>query len=97
MYTVLAATSATLRQLLLDSMLADVGPSGLASFFTGSTTVSLETPREMQAAGRQGLSIWLYRVARDDQRLNDPPECGRSRPERSTCCRLHSPFGCITC
>jgi hypothetical protein len=74
MYTVLAATSATLRQMLLDSMLADVGPSGLASFFTGSTTVSLETPREMQAAGRQGLSIWLYRVARDDQRLNDPPE-----------------------
>jgi len=73
-YTVLAATSATLRQMLLDSMQADIGPSGLASFFTGATTVSLETPREMQTAGRQGLSVWLYRIVRDEIRLNDPPE-----------------------
>ena len=74
MYTVLAATSATLRRMLLDSMAADIGPSGLASFFAGATTVSLETPQEMLTAGRQGLSVWLYRVARDEQRLNDPPE-----------------------
>jgi hypothetical protein len=74
MYTVLAATSATLRQMLLDAMTSDVGPSGLASFFTGATTVSLETPQEMVAAGRQGLSVWLYRLARDENRLNDPPE-----------------------
>jgi hypothetical protein len=74
MYTVLAATSATLRHMLLDAMTTDIGPSGLASFFTGSTTVSLETPQEMVAAGRQGLSVWLYRVARDENRLNDPPE-----------------------
>jgi len=74
MYTVLAATSATLRQMLVDSMAADIGPSGLATFFTGATTVALETPQEMLQAGRQGLSVWLYRVARDDQRLNDPPE-----------------------
>ena len=74
MYTVLAATSATLRQMLVDSIAADIGPSGLASFFTGATTVSLETPQEMQAASRQGLSVWLYRVARDEQRLNDPPQ-----------------------
>lgn len=74
MYTVLAATSATLRQMLLDAMTNDIGPSGLASFFTGATTVSLETPQEMVSAGRQGLSVWLYRVARDENRLNDPPE-----------------------
>lgn len=74
MYTVLAATSQTLRQMLLDAMLSDVGPSGLATFFTGTTTVSLETPQEMVAASHQGLSVWLYRVARDEQRLNDPPE-----------------------
>ena len=74
MYTVLAATSATLRQMLVDSMAADVGPSGLATFFSGATTVSLETPQEMRDAGRQGLSLWLYRVARDENRLNDPPE-----------------------
>ena len=74
MYTVLAATSATLRQMLLDAMTSDVGPSGLASFFIGATTVSLETPQEMIAAGRQGLSVWLYRIARDENRLNDPPD-----------------------
>jgi uncharacterized protein DUF4255 len=74
MYTVLAATSATLRQMLIDSMAADVGPSGLATFFSGATTVSLETPQEMRDAGQQGLSLWLYRVARDENRLNDPPE-----------------------
>jgi|SRR5579872_6229113 len=74
MYQVLAATSATLRQMLIDSMGADVGPSGLATFFTGTTTVSLETPPEMRSAGRQGLSVWLYRVIRDENRLNDPPE-----------------------
>ena len=61
-------------QMLADSMAADIGPSGLATFFTGATTVTLETPQEMLQAGRQGLSVWLYRVARDDQRLNDPPE-----------------------
>ena len=74
MYTVLAATSATLRQMLADSMAADIGPSGLASFFTAGTTVSLATPQEMRAAPAQGLSLWLYRVARDSERLNDPPE-----------------------
>jgi len=79
MYTVLAATSATLRQMLLDAMTSDIGPSGLAGFFTGATTVSLETPQEMVAAGRQGLSVWLYRIARDENRLNDPPEI-RVRP-----------------
>lgn len=74
MYPVLAAVSATLRQMLADWMAADVAPSGLAAFFTGSTTVSLETPKEMSAAGRQGLSLWLYRLSRDETRLNDPPE-----------------------
>lgn len=54
-------------------MTSDIGPSGLASFFTGMTTVPLETPQEMIAASRQGLSVWLYRVTRDDNRLNDPP------------------------
>jgi hypothetical protein len=60
--------------MLADSLAADVGPSGLALFFTGATTVSLETPPEMLSAGRQGLSVWLYRVGRDEQRLNDPPQ-----------------------
>lgn len=79
MYTVLAATSATLRQMLADAMAADIGPSGLASFFTGGTMVSLQTPQEMRTASAQGLSVWLYRVCRDEHRLNDPPTV-RTRP-----------------
>lgn len=73
MYTVLAATSETLRQMLADSMAADIGPSGLATFFTGTTAVSLATPSEMATGSRQGISLWLYRVERDDERYNDPP------------------------
>lgn len=75
MYTSLASTSETLRQFLQDGMVSDVGPSGLASFFSGgSMVVSLRTPQEMVRAPQQGLSVWLYRVVRDEARLNDPPQ-----------------------
>ena len=73
MRQVLAATSNTLRQLLGDTMAADVGPGGLAGFFGGTGTVSLQSPREMRDDSREGLSLWLYRVERDEQRLNEPP------------------------
>jgi hypothetical protein len=37
--------------------------------------VSLNTPQEMtQNTPQQGVSVWLYRVIRDEQRLNAPPE-----------------------
>jgi hypothetical protein len=72
MYSSLAATSETLRSYLQTGMLS--GPAALATFFTGAnTSVSLATPQEMVAAGEQGLSLWLYRVVRDESRLNDPP------------------------
>jgi hypothetical protein len=37
--------------------------------------VSLSTPQEMRDGGRniEGLSVWLYRVIRDEERLNDLP------------------------
>jgi hypothetical protein len=35
--------------------------------------VSLNTPEEMRSADREGLSVWLYRVVRDESRLNDFP------------------------
>lgn len=76
MYSALAATSETLRSFLQTGM--QTGPSALATFFSGANTfVSLATPQEMVAAGEQGLSVWLYCVARDESRLNDPP---RIRP-----------------
>ena len=73
MYTALISTSETLREALRASFRDDVGPSGLAGLFTGGVLdVSLATPREMHAVS-QGLSLWLYRVERDETRLNDPP------------------------
>ena len=35
--------------------------------------LSLGTPKEMRDRNKEGLSIWLYRVIRDEERLNDPP------------------------
>jgi Pvc16 N-terminal domain len=70
----LADTSETLRSLLETELAADVGPGGLAAFFGGANTeVSIATPEEMTRVKKQGLSVWLYRVARDEMRLNDPP------------------------
>src|SRR5262249_9420889 len=45
----------------------------LRGFFSGGMVVSLNTPQEMNEKPTEGLSVWLYRILRDDQRLNDPP------------------------
>jgi len=77
MYTSLAATSETLRSLIEAYILADVGPSSLASLTSGANTgVSLATPQEMSANSapvRLGVSLWLYRLLRDKNCLNDVP------------------------
>jgi len=71
MYTALRATSQTIRKFIEARFQAD---SLLSSFFSGGgMVVSLSTPEEMNEKPAEGLSIWLYRVIRDDQRLNDPP------------------------
>jgi hypothetical protein len=71
MYTALRATSQTLLKFLEARFLAD---SLLNGFFSGGPmAVSLATPEEMAQKPAEGLSIWLYRVIRDEQRLNDPP------------------------
>jgi hypothetical protein len=71
MYAALRATSQTLTRYLEARFKAD---SLLNGFFTvGGMVVSLNTPQEMTEKPAEGLSIWLYRVIRDDQRLNDPP------------------------
>jgi hypothetical protein len=77
--TALRAASETLREVLLSAMRAD---PALQLLFTpmGAATVSLADPVEMAAAGESGLSLWLYRLIRDDQRLNAPPE--RIAPNR---------------
>ena len=71
MYSALHATSLTLRKFLEERFQAD---SILGTPFTsGALVVSLATPEEMNEIPAQGLSVWLYRVIRDEQRLNDPP------------------------
>jgi hypothetical protein len=76
-YTNIFSSSESLRRAIETNLLADVGPNGLASLFDGGGfSVELSTPHEMGADAR-GVSVWLYRVLRDDTRLNDPP---RLRP-----------------
>jgi len=71
MYTALRATSQTIRKFLEERFQAD---PLLSSFFSGGgMVVSLNTPEEMNEKPAEGVSIWLYRVIRDEQRLNDPP------------------------
>ncbi len=75
MYTALNASSRTLQH-LLEAELA--GDTMLSAYFdsasAGAMVVSLNTPQEMLTQNIEGLSIWLYRVVRDDLRLNAPPE-----------------------
>ncbi len=70
MYTALRATSRTLAKFLETKFQADPLLSG---FFGGGMVVSLATPQEMNEKPAEGLSVWLYRIIRDEQRLNDPP------------------------
>lgn len=72
MYTALRATSQTLLKFLEAKFQADALLGGL--FGVGGMVVSLNTPQEMTKKPAEGLSVWLYRVIRDEQRLNDPPE-----------------------
>ena len=84
MHTALMATSDTLRRRLSAELQATGG--GLGAMFTagGGMEVTLNTPEEMGTNTTEGLSIWLYRMTRDDQRYNAPPvrlsERERRRP-----------------
>ena len=75
MYTALFATSQTLADFLQNRLEND---PNLRTFFNsglgGTMVVSLRNPEEMADKNEQGLSLWLYRVTRDEDRLNDPLE-----------------------
>jgi Pvc16 N-terminal domain len=75
MYTALLATSQTLadfiqKELENDPTLRTFFNSGLG----GTMVVALKNPEEMSENHEQGLSLWLYRITRDEDRLNDPPQ-----------------------
>lgn len=75
MYSALSTTSVTLQEWLESRLAAD---AELSSFFStggaGSMVVSLNTPTEMEEQDIEGVSIWLYCLMRDEQRLNQPPQ-----------------------
>jgi hypothetical protein len=75
MYTALRATSQTLVTFLRQRLQAD---PVLSNFFDpaagGAMQVTLDTPSEMMRRPAEGLSVWLYQVVRDPERLNAPPE-----------------------
>jgi len=73
-YRAINATTLTIIELL--SSCFNVDPL-LGSFFNsslgGNMDVSPRTPQEMADATEAGLSVWLYRIARDPELLNMPP------------------------
>lgn len=92
MYTALRSTTITLTEILEQHLHND---SALRAFFNpldgGTMVVSASTPQEMADNSQAGLSVWLYRIDRDDQLLNHPPRrVGFDRIEkRSLPLRLH--------
>jgi hypothetical protein len=74
MYQAVIATSKTLQQLVEARIKADPVLFGAMSpFRVRGMQVRLNTPFEMTDRNFEGVSIWLYRIVRDEQRLNDPP------------------------
>jgi len=69
MSTALRATSLTLAQKIQKDLDSDP-----ALGFKGVMVVSLNTPKEMIDKSFEGVSVWLYRVIRDEETLNAPPQ-----------------------
>lgn len=92
MYTALRATTVTLVEILEQHLEND---PVLRTFFNpldgGTMVVSASTPQEMADNNLAGLSVWLYRIDRDEQLLNHPPRrVGFDRIERRNLpLRLH--------
>lgn len=72
MITAIRATSRTIADFLQAEFEAD---PDLGGSFAGAGTmrVYLNTPAQMIGT-KTGLSVWLYRVTRDESTLNRPPE-----------------------
>lgn len=74
MYTALRATTETLIDVLAQHLEND---EELRDFFNpvdgGTMVVTASTPQEMATDNAAGLSVWLYRIDRDEQLLSHPP------------------------
>lgn len=72
MSAALLAASQTLQSVLLAAFQDDPVLRPLFSPL-GASVVSLASPDGMVQLQQTGVSVWLYRLARDEQRLNQPP------------------------
>jgi hypothetical protein len=86
MNTSIRGLSLTLRELVTQALKTDVN---LRTFFDpglgGGMQASLLGPEDL-AAQHEGVSLWLYRIERDEETLNAPPR--RSARDRL----LHEPL-----
>jgi hypothetical protein len=75
MFQALHATSTTLLEYLQSSLDNDPFFAAASSPWRArGMRVHLQTPAEMVELNvSEGISLWLYRVVRDEERLNDPP------------------------
>ncbi len=75
-FTAIRAVSRTLKALLEEHITNSTDPQLIG------TQIHLRSPKEMRNNndGLQGISLWLYRVARDGYTLNLPP--GRIAPDQ---------------
>lgn len=67
-YTVISAVSSTLKEILKQNI--TLSPDAELN----GVEIYLLSPKEMQDAGNTGISVWLYKVTRMAEMLNEPPE-----------------------
>jgi len=66
-FSVIAAISSTLQNVLNQQITVPPGP-------LQNIPISLQSPQEMREGGQSGVSLWLYKVSRMAEMLNEPPE-----------------------
>jgi hypothetical protein len=68
-YTVIGAVSSTLKEMLKQNITLSTDTT------LNGVDIHLLSPKEMQDAGHsKGISLWLYKVTRMAEMLNEPPE-----------------------
>jgi hypothetical protein len=68
-YTVISAVSSTIQGILKQNITASSDPA------LHGVDIYLLSPKEMQDAGNSlGISLWLYKVTRMSEMLNEPPQ-----------------------
>jgi hypothetical protein len=73
MYSALQSASLTLAALVRSRLENDPVLSAFFNSASGGTLiVSITNPQEMSEAHQEGVSLWMYRVIRDADRLNQP-------------------------